>query len=81
MADSDSVELGADRHIVPDSGPLANHHVADEASVGSNPGIAHLGDSVVEGHLLAMTGRLLQVCDVVGESASKSVKFYEKGNK
>ena len=55
MTDTDSVQLSSDSNVVPDSGPLADEHIADKCGVGGDPSVTDLGDSLVEGHSLAMT--------------------------
>ena len=78
MSDPDSVQLRSNGHIVPDSGPLAYHHVADESCIWGDPSVTDLGNGVVERHSLAVTRRLLQVGDVVAVGAADSVELYRQ---
>ena len=56
VTNSHSVQFSANGNVVPDSCPLADDNIADEAGVGSNPSVVNLGFLVVDGHHLAVTG-------------------------
>jgi len=76
VADTDGVELSADGHVVPNSGPLADDHVTDKSCVRGDPSIGRLWNAVVERHSLAVTRSLLQVSDIACVLASHAIKFY-----
>ena len=75
MSNSDSVLLSADRDIVPDRGPLADHDVSDEGCIGGDPGVRHVRHAVVQWHHLTVARGLVQEGNVIGELASNAIKF------
>ncbi len=75
VADSDGIELGTDRHIVPNGGPFADYDLTEEGGVGGNPSVVSLGDAIVEGHRLSVARRLLQVSNIVCHRATHAVQF------
>ena len=75
VANSDWVQLGADRHVVPDRRPLAHNNLANDRSVRGNPSILNLWDGVVDRHLLAVARRLSPVGDIIGELAANPVEL------
>ena len=75
VADSDSIELCTDCHIVPNGGPFADDDLTEKGGVGGNPSIVGLGDAIVKGHCLSVARRLLQVSNIVCHSATHTVQF------
>ena len=76
VTDANRIHLTANSHVIPNGGPLAHNNVADEGSIGSDPGIINLRNGVVKWHALTMTGRFLQVGDILGKVASDTIKLY-----